>query len=204
MPIPSNAFVGHVSAGLFAREDAMACSCARQVGDRGELHQLGGRSRRQAGRNRHLSSADSSWEHLVSNSPKSANRVTRLYSVPGRASGVGSRDRRDIVHDGLMRAPGLDRANVRSRLPAVTRPDRPDSAPWWSSILAFFLEGFALYAASYCASPHVIATSRLESSPMQANDPPPEAPSWRERRTAIIVVSSSTRSGAREAADDAN
>jgi hypothetical protein len=138
----------------------------------------------------------------MSNSPKSANSITRLYSVPNRALGVGSRDKPDIVHDGLMRAPGLDGANVRSRLSAMTRPDRRDSAPWWSSILTFFMEGFALYGASYCAFPHVIATSRLESSPTQANDPPPEAPPWRERRRAIIVVSSSTRSEAREAADD--
>jgi hypothetical protein len=185
----------------------MVCSCARQVGGRGELHQFGGRSRRQAGRNRHLSSADSSWEHLMSNSPKSVNSVTRLHSVPSRALAVGVRDKRDIVHDGLMWAPGLDGANVRSRLsamPAMTRPDRRDSASWWSSILVFFMEGFALYGASYCASPHMVATSRLESSPPQENDPPPEASPWRERRRAIIVVSSSTRSETREAADDAN
>jgi hypothetical protein len=143
----------------------------------------------------------------MSNSPKSVNSVTRLYGVPSRALGVGLRDRHDIVHDGLMRAPRLDGADVRPRpsaMPAMTRPDRQDSSPWSSSILAFFMEGFALYGASYCASPHVIATSRVEPSPTQANGPPPQASSWRERRKAIIIVSSSTRSEVREVADAAN
>jgi hypothetical protein len=141
----------------------------------------------------------------MSNSPKPVNSVTRLYSVPGCALGVGLRDRRDIAHDGLIRAPRLDGGGVRSRpspVPAVTRPDRQGSAPRWLSILTFFMEGFALYGASCCACPHVIATSRLESSPTQANDPPPEASPWREGGGAIIVVSSPTRSEAREAADD--
>jgi hypothetical protein len=139
-------------------------------------------------------------------SSKSANSVTRLYGVPSRALCVGSRDRRDIMHDGLARAPRLDGADVRSRppvMPATTRLDRQDTAPW-SSILAFFMEGFALYGASYCAYPHAIATSPVETSPTQASAPPPDEISWRERRRAMAIVSSSTHSEVTEVAGDAN
>jgi hypothetical protein len=194
-----------VSTGFFGREDAMVCSCARQVGDRGDLHQLGGRSRRQADRSKHLSSADSSWEYLMSNSPKSANSVTRLYGVPGRALDVGLRDRRDIVHDGLMRAPRLDGADVRPRpsvMPAMMRPDRQDSASWSSPILAFFMEGFALYGASYCGSRH--AMSPADTSAAAASAPEPEESSWRARRRAMAIVSSAMRSGPTEVGEDAN
>jgi hypothetical protein len=125
----------------------MVCSRARQLGDRGDLRQLGGRSRRQVDRSKCPSSADSSWEHLMSNSSKSVNSVTRMYNVPSRALRVDLRDRCGTVHDGLTRAPRLDEAELRSRpsvIPAMTRLDRQNTAPW-SSILAFFMEGFALY-----------------------------------------------------------
>src|SRR5258708_25775586 len=150
MPIPSDAFVE--PAGVFARENAMVCSCARQAGDRGDLHQLGSRSRRQIDRSTRLSSTASSREHLMPNSPKSANRVTRLYSVPSHTLRVDWRDRRYIEHEGLTRAPRLDGAEVRASSAAMTRPDGQPTAGPWSAVRAFFLEGFALYCASYCAA----------------------------------------------------
>jgi len=129
------------------------------------------------------------------NSSKSANPVTRLYSVPSHALRVDLRDRGDIVHEGLMRATRLDGADVRSSPSAMTRPDRPTSAPWSSSILAFFMEGFALYGASYCGSPHVIAASAVGSPPTQASAAQPKVISWRGRRRAMAIVSVSDRVG---------
>ncbi len=136
------------------------------------------------------------------NSPKSANRVTRLYSVPSHTLRVDLRDRRDIVHEGLTRAPRLDGVDVRSSSAAMTQPDGQPTAGPWSAILAFFLEGFALYGASYCGSPHAIAASAVEASPPQASATQPEEISWRERRRAIAIVSLSTCSEVTEVEDD--
>jgi hypothetical protein len=202
-PIPSNAFVRHVCAGLFARENALVCSCARQVGDRRHLHEFGGGFRRQVDCSKYLSSADSSWEHLMSNSSESANSVTRLYRVSSRALRVDLRDRGGIVHEGVTRAPRLDGADVRPYPPAMTPLDPPNTAPW-SPVLAFFMEGFALYGASYCASPHAIVTWSVDSSRAEASAPQPEEISWRERRGAMAIVPSSTRSKVMELEDDAD
>src|SRR5258708_18302246 len=94
----------------------------------------------QVDRSKSLSSADSSWEQLMPNSSQSANGVTRLYGVAGRGLRVGSRDGRDIVHDGVTRPPRLDEPDVRS-CPSVMRPmtqsDHRNAAPWSSPILAF-------------------------------------------------------------------
>jgi hypothetical protein len=161
----------------------------------------------QVDRSRSLSSAESLWEHLMPNSSESENCVTGLYSVPGRALRVGSRDRRDIVHDGLTRAPKLDGTDMRSRpsvMRPMTQPDRPNTTPWSSSILALFMEGFALYGASYCGSPHAIATSPADTSAAEASAPQPEEISWRARRRTMAIVSSAMRSGVTEVTDDAN
>jgi hypothetical protein len=66
------------------------------------------------------------------------------------------------MHDELTRAPGLDGTDARSQpsvMAAVTRRDRRDTRLWWPSILAFFMEGFALYGASYHVYPHGPAAS---------------------------------------------
>jgi hypothetical protein len=142
----------------------------------------------------------------MSNSSKSVNSVTRMCNVPSRALGVDLRDRCGTVHDGLTRAPRLDEAELRSRpsvMPAMTRLDRQNTAPW-SSILAFSMEGFALYGASYCASPHALATSPVEPSPTRASAPEPEEISWRARRRAMAIVSFSIRSEVTEVEDDAD
>jgi hypothetical protein len=135
------------------------------------------------------------------NSSKSANRVTRLHNIPSRALRGGLRDGRDFVHEGLTRAPRLDGADARLSASAMTQPDRPNTPPWSSSILAFFMEGFALYGASYCASPHAIVTSPVESSSAQATAPQSEEISWRQRRRAMAIVSFSTRSEVTEFED---
>jgi hypothetical protein len=132
----------------------------------------------------------------MSKSPQSANRVTRLYGLPGRSLRV---DRRDIGHDGLTRAPRLDGTDV---MPA--RLDRQDTTPWSSSILAFFMEGFALYGASYHASPYAIAASPADRSRAEANAPQPEESSWRARRRAMAIVFSATHSGVAEPEGDIN
>jgi hypothetical protein len=132
----------------------------------------------------------------MSKSPQSANRVTRLYGLPGRSLRV---DRRDIGHDGLTRAPRLDGTDV---MPA--RLDRQDTTPWSSSILAFFMEGFALYGASYHASPYAIAASPADRSRAEASAPQPEESSWRARRRAMAIVFSATHSGVAEPEGDIN
>jgi hypothetical protein len=161
----------------------------------------------QADRSKSLSSADSSWERMMPNSSQSANSVTRRYSVPGRALYIRSRDGRDIVHDGLTRAPRLDEADVRSRqsvmLP-MTQPDRQHTPLWWSPILASFMQGFALYGASYCGSPHAIAALSVDTSAAEASAPELEENSWRARRRTLAIVSSAMSSGVTEVTDDAN
>lgn len=126
----------------------------------------------------------------MSKSPQSANRVTRPCSVPSRSLCVDPRDRRDIGHDGT---------DVR---PA--RLDRQDTTPWSSSILAFFMEGFALYGASYHASPQPNATSFADTSRAEASAPQPEENSWRARRRAMAIVSSAVHSGVAEFEDEIN
>jgi hypothetical protein len=139
----------------------------------------------------------------MSNSSQSANSVARLYGVPSRALRVNLSDKSGIGHEGLARAPRLDGAGVRSYPPALVRLDRPNTAPW-SPILAFFMEGFALYGASYCASPHVIAALSVDSSRAEVSVPEPDEISWRERRSAMAIVPSSTRSKVMELEDDAD
>src|SRR5258708_12460654 len=163
MPIPSDAFVE--PAGVFARENAMVCSCAGRPRDRGDLHQLGSRARRKIDRSTRFSSTASWREHLMPNSPKSANRVTRLYSVPSHTLRVDLRDRRDIVHEGLTRAPRLDGVDVRSSSAAMTQPDGQPTAGPWLAILAFFLEGFPFFRAPSSRSPPPLAPPALAVSP---------------------------------------
>jgi uncharacterized protein YjiS (DUF1127 family) len=58
-------------------------SCARPVGDRGDLHKLGSSSRCE-NRGKNPSSAISLWEPLMLNSLKSANTIARRYDVQSR------------------------------------------------------------------------------------------------------------------------
>jgi hypothetical protein len=141
------------------------------------------------------------------NSSQSANSVTRRYGVSGRALYIRSRGGRDIVHDGLTRTPSPDEAEVRS-CPSVmlpmTQPDRRNTPPWWSPILASFMESFALCGASYCGSPHAIAVLSVDTSAAEASALELEENSWRARRRALAIVSSAMRSGVAEVTDDTN
>jgi hypothetical protein len=126
----------------------------------------------------------------MSKSPQSANRVTRLRGLPSRSLCVDPRDRRDIGHDGT---------DVRP-----VRLDRQNTTPWSSSILAFFMEGFALHGASYHASPQAIAASFADTSRAEASAPQPEENSWRARRGAMAIVSSAMHSRVAELEGDIN
>jgi hypothetical protein len=143
----------------------------------------------------------------MSKSPQAASRVVRLYDLPGRSLRVNPRDRPNMMHDGLTRSPRLDGTEARltpSVMAAVRRPDRQDTTPWSSSILAFFMEGFALYGASYHAYPHEPAASPVEPSATRARAPEPEEISWRARRRAMAIVASAMHSGVAEFEDKIN
>lgn len=157
----AGAFVHHVSTGFFGREDPDGW----RMRSPGWWLRQAARAPRQPSRFKSIAtsaqSVDRSWEYLVWKSSQSEIKVTRLYDVASRSS----RERRDIRHDGLVRATRLDEAELRSHLSVtpVTRPDRRNSSRWLT-IFEFFMEGFALYAASYYLAPQEIATSLVEPS----------------------------------------
>ena len=85
------------------------------------------------------------------NSPGSLNGLARRYSVPSRELRIALRDNSSPTHENLARAPRLDLADVKSPpviMPTMTRADRQKTAPW-SPLFTSFIEGFALYGASY-------------------------------------------------------
>jgi hypothetical protein len=130
---------------------------------------------------------------------QSANSMTRLCDVPSRSLRVESRDSCDIRRNGLTRAPGLDEAELRSRLSAML--NRQNCAPC-STILGSFMEGFAMYAASYHAAPQAIANSLVEPSPRDASAQEPERVSWRARRRTMAIVSASTHTAVMNLEED--
>lgn len=143
----------------------------------------------------------------MSKSPQATNRTAGLYGLPSGLIRIDWRDKPNMMHDGLTRTPRLDGTDARSQSPviaAVRRPDRRDTAPWSSSILAFFIQGFALYGASYHASPHAIAASPADISPAKAGALQPEEISWRARRRAMAIVSSAMHSGVAQLEDGIN
>src|SRR6202171_6016881 len=178
----------------------MVCSCARQVGDRGDLYELGGSARRAGRRGKYPSSANSLWEHLMLNSSGSLNGVARRYGVPSRELRVALHDNSSTPHENLAWAPRLDLADVKSPpviMPQMTRADRQKTAPW-SPLFTSFIEVFALYGASYgCygALLNAIATSSVESCPTEASTPQPEESSPCERRKFISLVSPAASPG---------
>jgi hypothetical protein len=134
---------------------------------------------------------------------QSANRVTRLYAPSGSLR-VVSRDRPNMMHGELTRAPSLDGTDARSQPSAMRRRDRQDSRPWSSPILSFLMEGFALYGASYHAYPHATVESPVEPSDTRVRAPEPAEISWRARRRAMAIVASAMHSGVAEVEDDIN
>jgi uncharacterized protein YjiS (DUF1127 family) len=129
------------------------------------------------------------WEHLMSNSFKSVNKAVRLNSVPSAELRFDTRDSRGTAQARLRRVPRSDGAEANSHpaaLPTTTREDAP-----WSPVVAFFMEGFALYGASYCASLGPIATRPIEARPTEAHAGQPKRLSVRERRGSIAIAYSS-------------
>jgi hypothetical protein len=146
-------------------------------------------------RGNHPSSASNLWENLMSNSLESMNQATGRDGVSIRELRVdrrdkGGRERCGIVYVESARAPRSDETEPDS-LPAVVASTTRADAPW-SSVFAFFLEGFALYAASYCGFPHVIAAASVEPRAADAEAGQAERPSVRDRRRSIALVYSST------------
>jgi hypothetical protein len=152
---------------------------------------------------KYTSSANILWKHLMSNSSQSVNRVARLYVVPGSELRFKLQDKRGVARDELTRASGSDGAGVNSvpaSMSAMTPADHQNGT-FWSSIFACFMEGFALYGASYGSLPNAIATSPVESCPAatisaEASDRQLNEISWRERRKLIAIVSSTPSPGA--------
>jgi uncharacterized protein YjiS (DUF1127 family) len=144
-------------------------------------------------RGEYPSAASSLWEHLMSNSFESVNKATRFNSAPSRELGFDPRHGHSIAPAELTWAPRSDGAEVNSFpavIPTMTRVDAPGS-----SVFAFFIEGFALYGASYCGSLNAIAASPIEACPTEAQAEQPERLSVRERRGSIAIVYSSTSPG---------
>jgi hypothetical protein len=127
------------------------------------------------------SSAISLRENLMSNSLEPMNQASGRDGVPIR----------ELRYAEFMQGPRCDETpqpdSFPGIVPATTRADAP-----WSSVFAFFLEGFALYAASYCGLPHVIAEASVEPRAADAEAGQPERLSVRERRRSIAIVYSST------------
>src|SRR5258708_24434936 len=141
------------------------------------------------------------WEHLMLNSSGSLNGVARRYGVPSRELRVALRDNSSTLHENGAWAPRLDLADVKSppvTMPTMTRAEGQKAAPW-SPLFTSFIEGFALYGASYgCygALLNAIATSFVESCPTEASAPQPEEISPCERREFISFVSPAASPGA--------
>jgi hypothetical protein len=135
---------------------------------------------------------------------QTANRVTRLNDLPGRSLRVASRDRPNMMHDGLTPAPRLDGTDAGSQPYAMRRRDRQDTMSWSSPILSFLIDGFGWYGASYHAYPHATAGSPVEPSETRVRAPEPAEISWRERRRAMAIVGSAMHSGVAEIEDDIN
>jgi hypothetical protein len=147
-------------------------------------------------RGNYPSSPSSLWENLMSNSIESMNQATGRDGVSIRElrfdlRDKGGRDGGCFTYAEFKRAPRCDETEPDS-LPEVVASTTRADAPW-SSVFAFFLEGFALYAASYCGLPHVIAAASVEPRAADAEARLPERPSVRERRRSIAIVYSSTR-----------
>ena len=134
------------------------------------------------------------------NSPGSLNGLARRYSVPSHELRIVLRDNSSPTHENLARAPRLDLADVKSPpviMPTMTRADRQKTAPW-SPLFTSFIEGSALYGASYgCygALLNAIATSSVESCPTEASTPQPEEISLCKRRKFISLVSPAASPG---------
>jgi uncharacterized protein YjiS (DUF1127 family) len=141
-------------------------------------------------RGEYPSSAYSLWEHIMSNSPESANRTAMRYNGQGRELRLEAREKTCAARENPAQALQLDLGETvssPSMMPAVTRADHENAAPW-SSVFASFGRAFALHGTSYCNLLHAIATSPVESRSIETES---EKLSVRERRRSLAVISPS-------------
>jgi uncharacterized protein YjiS (DUF1127 family) len=141
-------------------------------------------------RGEYPSSAYSLWEHSMLNSPESANRTAMRYNGQGRELRLEAREKTCAARENPAQALQLDLAETvssPSMMPAVTRADHENAAPW-SSVFASFGRAFALHGTSYCKLLHAIATSPVESRSIETEA---EKLSVREPRRSLAVNSPS-------------
>ena len=113
----------------------------------------------------------------------SVKRIVRLQSIPSEAR-FAPRQKNGLAHQQTSR-PGVARANSFPRVvPATTQADRI-SIDIWSWMIASFMEGFALYGASF----HGIPAPPVDPHSAKTGATPPEKNSFHERH--ISLVSSS-------------
>jgi uncharacterized protein YjiS (DUF1127 family) len=113
----------------------------------------------------------------------SVKRIVRLQSIPSEAR-FAPREKNGLAHQQTSR-PGPARANsLRSVVPATTQADRIP-IDIWSWMIASFIEGFALYGASF----HGIPAFPVDPHSAKTGATPPEKNSFHGRH--ISLVSSS-------------
>jgi uncharacterized protein YjiS (DUF1127 family) len=141
-------------------------------------------------RGEYLSSAYSMWEHIMSNSAESANRMATRYNGQGRELRLEAREKTCAAREypaQRLRLDSLEMSPQPSAMPVMKRLDRGDTSSG-PSVLAFFIEAFALCGASYCNLLHAIATSPVESLSIESESENLSVP---ERRRSIAIVASS-------------
>jgi hypothetical protein len=110
---------------------------------------------------------------------QSAIAAARRYSTQGRDPHVAPGGRRDISPEQLTPTTDISEAK-----PAMAEVD-----PTWLSVFWFFLEGFALYGASF----HGLAPTAVTAIGNEVGARRHQELPWRERRNSISLGSSSTR-----------
>jgi hypothetical protein len=95
-------------------------------------------------RGKHLSSANNFWGRCVTN----RSEVAKLSGGPSRAS-VELGDNRRNPNQRLIQTPRPELIDMNAPLAAIER----QNTSAWPSVVTFFLEGFALCAASHCGLP---------------------------------------------------
>ena len=192
-PILLVAFAGRLSAGCFASRELNMRWCVHVLGRlaiAATCTNSAAAPEARVDRGEYLSSAYSMWEHIMSNSPQSANRMATRYTGQGRELRLEAREKTCVARDNPAQALQFDPGETvssRSIMPAVMRADHEDAGPW-SSVFAPFGRAFALHGTSYCNLLHAIATSPVESCSVQTEK---ERLAVRERRSSLAVISPS-------------
>jgi uncharacterized protein YjiS (DUF1127 family) len=116
--------------------------------------------------------------------PQSAIVAIRRHNSPGQASRDAPRDRGDIPSKKVTPTTESSKAEVVS-LPAK-RPATAQADATWPPAFWFFLEGFALYGASF----HGFATTAVTATTGEVGVRQHQKPARSERQKSITLVSS--------------